>query len=326
LRPLFLTATLSLLAALTTSAIAQPAQDAGLPVVSTLSPAQGTLTPEQLQHLVAPVALYPDQVLTDILAAATYPAQVVEAQRFVADPTHAGLGGAALAEAAAGQDWDPSVKALLVFPQVLQMMDANLDWTEHLGRAFIAQQADVMSAVQQLRLSAEQSGTLASGPYASVVNEGGDIAIEPTSQQDIYLPSYQPDCVFGPNPACDGLDTELGWYGGIFLPYGYPQWGFVDWPRRAIRLDRPGHGGSDRPGTEWRHANLHVASGRSLAGDAGRFNYAPAANMPLAFARGVVRQTVPARRIQPGARVSAAPAFRQPPQSAPRAAPRLGHR
>jgi hypothetical protein len=318
LRPLLFTATFSLLAALTATAGAQPAAYAGLPAVGTPSPEAGTLSPQQLAHLVAPVALYPDQVLADILAAATYPAEVVEAQRFVADPSHAGLGFPALAEAAAGQDWDQSVKALLMFPQVLQMMDGNLDWTEHLGRAFIAQQADVMTAIQQLRLAAEQSGALASGPYATVVNEGGDIAIDPPTQQDIYLPGYQPDCVFGPNPACDGLDTVVDWAGGIVLPYGYAQWGFLDWSRRDIRLahDGYGSGGTEGLGNVWRRANLHVASVNAITGNPGQVRFAPSGNTPFPGRGGFVPHAAAAPRAMPALHFNAAPV----PRPAPRAA------
>lgn len=241
------------------------APEAALPNVVAPTPAVSTLSPQQIDRLVAPAALYPDQILTDILAASTYPAQVVEAQRFLGDPAHAGLQGAALADAAAAEDWDPSVKALLLFPQVLQMMDADLAWTDHLGRAVIAQQADVMNAVQRLREAAEQSGALASSPAASVVNEGGDILINPPSQQVVYLPSYQDSCVFGPDPACGGTYGAIYWGTGIFLPYGLQQWGALDWRRRDIRLRTEGGGA-------WRHA-------AALRMRPMQFNYAPPANM-----------------------------------------------
>jgi hypothetical protein len=305
LRPIVFAATACLLTALS-AAGAQPAQYAALPDVSTPSQAEATLTAQQLQHLVAPIALYPDQVLTDILAAATFPAQVVEARRFTVAQAHAGLKGAALAQAAAGQDWDPSVKALLMFPQLLQMMDTDLEWTEHLGRAFIAQQADVMNAVQLLRLAAEKYGKLASGPNATVVNEGGDIAIDPPAQQDFYLPAYQPDCVFGPNPACDGAETEIYWASGVLLPYGYPQWGFLDWGHREIRRANSG--------SIWRLTNLQIASGGFITRNPVRFNNVP----PAAFSP----------RIIPGSRFNAAPRFLQARHeaAATHAAPGPGHR
>jgi len=294
---------------LSIGAEAQPA----LPVVSTPSQAQGTLAPQELDKLVAPVALYPDLVLTDILAAATYPAEVVEAARFVADPAHAGMNGAALtaAAAAAGEDWDASVRALLMFPQVLQMMDSTLDWTEHLGRAFIAQQADVMQAVQRLRLAAEQAGTLASGPYESVVNEGGDISINPASEQDVYVPSYEAQCVFGPDPACDGLDNQVFWASDFLLPYGYAQWGFLDWRQRELRLGRQVYGGSSQFADVWRHASLHTAlPGGGIAGNIRQFNFAPPASAPFGRGGGV------APRFGTPARFSVAPGVRALPQRA----------
>ncbi len=265
---------------LSVSAPAPALGQAALPAVLTApGEAEATLTPQQLDRLVKPVALYPDQVLADILAAATYPAEVVEAARFVADPAHAGMDGAALTASASGEDWDASVKALLMFPPVLQMMDSDLAWTEHLGRAFIAQQADVMNAVQRLRQAAAQAGALANGPFASVVNEGGDIVIGPPSPQDFYLPSYQPDCVFGPDPACGLADAGIYWGTGFFLPYGYGQWGFVDWRRRNIRLDHPAYGDASAGlAGVWRHR----AMGRGAIGAQGVFNYAPAANVPFA--------------------------------------------
>jgi hypothetical protein len=310
-RSKFLTAAVcSALGALPAIAGAQ-AQPAALPVVSSPSQSPGTLSQQQLDQLLAPVALYPDQVLTDVLAASTYPAQVVEAERFVSDPSHAGMDGAALTDTAAGEDWDPSVKALLMFPQVLQMMDSNLDWTEHLGRAFMAQQADVMAAVQQLRLEAEQAGTLASGPYDSVVNEGGDISINPASQQDVYLPNYQAQCVFGPDPACDGLDNQVFWATDFFLPYGYAQWGYLDWPRREIRLGHDSHGGDPFPGV-WHHAGVRIASfGAGVTGNTGHFNYAPPANAPFGHGGGF------APRFSAPARFNPSSGFRASPQRAP---------
>jgi len=240
------------------AALAQVGAQALPAVVTPPGQAVAVLGGAQLEQLVGPVALYPDQVLTDILAAATTPAEVVEAARFVADPAHAEMDGAALTEAASAEDWDPSVKALLMFPQALQMMDAKLDWTEHLGRAFITQQADVMNTVQQLREAAEQAGRLTNGPYAAVVNEGGDIAIEPTSTQDFFLPIYQPDCVFGTDSACATGDDEIFWGADVVLPYGFAQWGIVDWRQRDIRLSRPAHARIERLAgnleTVWRPA------------------------------------------------------------------------
>ncbi len=196
------------------------------------------------------MALYPDPLLADILAASTYPAQVVEAARFLNDPAQAGQSVAQLTDAAGQHGWDASVVALLAYPQVLQMMDANLEWTEHLGRVFAAQQGDVFAAVQSLRQLAEQAGTLTNGPFDSVVDAGGDIQILPPTSQDVYLPSYNPACVYGPDPGCGADQEQVNWLTDDLLPYGYLQWGSVDWRRRAIHTGAWDRGDGDRV---WRH-------------------------------------------------------------------------
>jgi hypothetical protein len=263
------------------------AQHAVASSVADAQPKSGSLSLTDLEKLVAPVALYPDSVLTDILAASTYPAEVVEAQRFLADPANNGLQGAALASAVEGHDWDPSVVALIQFPPVLQMMDGQLEWTEHLGRAFMAQQADVMNAVQHLRQLAEAAGTLKNGPREDVVNDGGIIAIDPASNQGVYLPIYDPSCVYGPAPGCDAADDELGWDDGIYLPYGSMQWAALDWPGRLIRLQRGGgnyhHFANSNGGIGgiWHHSVPHVfAASHPFGGDDG-YLYAPPATQPL---------------------------------------------
>src|SRR5215472_6312262 len=118
------------------------------------------LQAEQLDQLLAPIALYPDPLLAQILMAATYPLEIVKANRWFRDPRHAALSGDELAAALESESWDPSVKALVNVPQILMMMDANLDWTEKLGDAFVGQQADVMDAIQRLRHQAAAAGTL----------------------------------------------------------------------------------------------------------------------------------------------------------------------
>jgi hypothetical protein len=275
-------------------ALAQAADNV-LPVVASPATPQHVLSAQQLDQLVAPVALYPDPVLTDILAAATYPAEIVEAQRFIADPANAGLQGTALTDAASRHDWDASVMALLMFPAVLQMMDSNLEWTEHLGRAFMAQQADVMNAVQRLRAEAQLAGTLRNGVQENVVNEGGTIQINPPSWQQVYLPSYQAECVYGPDPRCDATDEEISWAPAIFLPYGFRPWGVVDWDRREIRLDRDGaNNASFTPGYAdarfgaqttqagiWRHVEHQAQLANRIKAAAEPFNYAPPANAPM---------------------------------------------
>ena len=253
-------------AALPAIAAAQTAPPA-LPAVVT-PPAQPApaLTQAQLDQLVAPVALYPDVLLSPILAGATYPLDIVEAHRWVMQPEIAALNGDALAEAAAGQDWDSSVQALTPFPQILEMMDAHLDWTERLGEAFLAQPADVMAAVQRLRHRAQAAGNLQLSTQQSVVNEAGDIAIAPAAPQEMYLPTYDPWCAYGAWPdtpqapyyytpypgACYPGDDYVGYDAGIFLPYGYVPWGDLDWLHHHIRLHHDGFG-QLAEGEIWHH-------------------------------------------------------------------------
>ncbi len=162
-----------------------------------------TFNPEQLDALLAPIALYPDALLTQILMASTFPVEIVEASRWLEQPGNAQLQGDALTQALASQSWDPSVKSLVPFPQVLSMLNSNLGWTQQLGYAFATQQADVMGSVQRLRAQAEQAGTLASTAQQSVTSEQGAIVIQPANPQVVYVPVYNPTVVYGawPYPA-----------------------------------------------------------------------------------------------------------------------------
>ena len=172
------------------------------------SPANGseqrsTIGQEQLDSLVSPVALYPDSLLAQVLAASTYPLQIVTADRWLRQNLN--LKGKALVEAAGKQDWDPSVQALVAFPNVLQMLDQSLDWTTALGNAFLAQQSDVMSAVQRMRMKAQQSGKLESNAQQQVetasVEGQPTIIIQQTDPQVMYVPSYDPAVVYGAAPS-----------------------------------------------------------------------------------------------------------------------------
>jgi Protein of unknown function (DUF3300) len=154
----------------------------------------------QLDGLVAPIALYPDPLISQILVAATYPLEVVEAYQFT--QRNPGLNGPALTQAAAEQNWDPSVQALVVFPDVLKRLNEDVNWTTALGNAFLNQQADVMSAIQRMRQSAEQSGRLVTTPQQQVINtvEEGQPVVEivPANPEVIYVPVYDPAWVWGP--------------------------------------------------------------------------------------------------------------------------------
>jgi hypothetical protein len=204
-------------------------------------------TPAQLEQLVAPIALYPDSLIAQILAAATYPEQVVEADRWMQE--HGQLKGEERAQEVDKQAWDPSVKALTEFPSVLANMDKNLSWTSSLGDAYVNHQQDVMNAIQLMRERAQKAGNLKSTPQQEVVQQGRTIAIEPVSPEVVYVPQYDPWVVYGgpivawpgwywypglfvPGPGIAfGLGFELGSFGGF--GWGWHHWG-SDWHRHTV--------------------------------------------------------------------------------------------
>jgi len=158
------------------------------------------MPPQQLDGLVSPIALYADPLIAQVLAAATYPLEVVEATRWLQGNPN--LRGTALTDAAREQPWDPSVQALVVFPTVLQMMDKNLRWTTDLGNAFLAQEQDVMDAIQRQRQAAANSGRLVSNDQQRIETTKEDnrkvIVIEPAQPDVIYVPVYNPVTIWGP--------------------------------------------------------------------------------------------------------------------------------
>ena len=223
-----------------------PAQDAQFPQ----GPQYTQETPEQLQQLVAPIALYPDSLVSQILAASTFPEQVVEADRWLqANPD---LKGDALGQAVNQQPWDPSVKALTAFPSVLGNMDKNLSWTSSLGDAYYNQQADVMNAIQVMRQRAQEAGTLKTTSQQTVVTQDSTIVIEPAEPEVVYVPAYDPWVVYGyPLVAWPGWYPYPGiWYGGPYLwfgagfgvgwfggyGWGWHHWG-CDWHNHTVIYD-----------------------------------------------------------------------------------------
>ena len=221
------------------------------------------LSPAELDQLTAPIALYPDPLLGEILTAATYPLEIVLAARWLEEPGHAELSGDALTEALQHEDWDSSVKALVAVPEVLRMMDQQLEWTENLGNAFLAQQAGVMDSIQRLRQRAANSGALKSGAQQSVSSGDDGIVIEPASVDVIYVPCYTP-VVYGPWPwpaypafyfppvpgFCDGGP----WISfGIGFPIFGPYWGWYHWRWRGHGLYTGGPG----PERGWRFDPAH---------------------------------------------------------------------
>lgn len=228
--------------------------------------------------MLAPIALYPDPLISQILMAATYPLEVVQADRWLQNPANAALSGDQLAAALDRLPWEPSVKSLVPFPQVLRMMDDNLDWMERLGDAFLADQAAVMDSIQRLRHRAEAAGSLSSTPQAAVTTQGPAIAIEPAGPDMVYIPVYDPQLVYGvwPYPAfppfyfpgyfddviAGGFGFGFGWVGvAIVRPlWGWNHW---DWGRHRIDIDRARftslNGNRAPPTAVWEHAPLHRA-------------------------------------------------------------------
>ena len=211
-------------------------------------------TPEQLDQLVAPIALYPDSLVAQILAASTYPDQVVEADRWL--QAHPDLKGEELGTEVDKQPWDPSVKALTEFPSVLANLDKNLSWTSSLGDAYVNQSDDVMTAVQTMRKRAQDSGNLKSTPQEKVSQKDQTIVIEPVDPAVVYVPEYDPWLAYGgPIVAWPGWY----WYPGLYLTgpgfafgvgfgiglfagfgWGWGHWGW-DWHHHAILFDHHGY-------------------------------------------------------------------------------------
>jgi hypothetical protein len=172
------------------------AQSASQPAAASTPPVVAPLTSSQLDALVAPIALYPDALVAQVLAAASYADEVAFADLWLGQNQN--LQGAALTQAVDQQSWDPSVKALTQFPSVLHNMAKNLSWTSNLGQAFENQQSDVMAAVQVMRAKAQAAGTLQSSSQIKVVQQSPQtIIIEPASSNVVYVPQYNPAVVYG---------------------------------------------------------------------------------------------------------------------------------
>lgn len=208
--------------------------------------AQERYTQAELDQLLAPVALYPDALLSQVLMAATYPLEVVEAARF--SRAHPGLRGDEAVRAAQDREWDPSVKSLLAFPHLLQRMDEQLDWTKQLGDAFLAQEGEVMDTVQQLRRKAQAAGHLLADERVRVVDDGRVVVIEYANPSYVYVPYYDPWVVYGawgwsayppvvwaPWPGYVVVRPGIWWGTRIGISVGF-FFGAVDWPHRHVKV------------------------------------------------------------------------------------------
>ena len=190
---------------------------------------------EELDQMIAPIALYPDDVLTQVLIASTYPLEIVQAERWVKQ--NKGLKGDALKTAVEKQEWDASVKALASFPEVLTMLSEKLEWTQKLGDAFLAQPKDVMNTIQKLRSKADKAGNLKSSEQQVVKKEADIIIIQPANPQVVYVPAYNPTVVYG------------SWWYPAYPPY--PLYAFP--PGRALLR----FGAGVAIGAAWHGNNYH---------------------------------------------------------------------
>ncbi|TAK67929.1 MAG: DUF3300 domain-containing protein [Betaproteobacteria bacterium] len=204
---------------------------------------------QELDQMLAPIALYPDALLSQILMAATYPLEVVEAARWSRD--RPGLSGDAAVRAAETEDWDPSVKSLVAFPQVLARMDENPQWTQALGDAFLEQQSQVMDTVQALRRKAKAEGNLRSDDRVSVVESGPSLLVQPFDPRVVYVPYYDPLVVYGswwwpayppvywrPWPgyyARPGYARGFYWGPPVGISAGF-FFGIIDWRQRQVKV------------------------------------------------------------------------------------------
>src|SRR3989442_9234544 len=182
------------------------------PSISQQPPQAAQQSSEQLQQLVAPIALYPDSLIAQTLPAATYPQEVVEAEKWIEQ--HKDLSGDKLAQEVDKQAWDPSVKALTQFPAVLANMNQNLAWTSELGDAYVNQQQDLSTAVQVMRQRAQRAGNLKTTAEQTVTTQGQTIVIQPATTDVVYVPQYDPWLAYGAP-----LAAFPGWYPypGLFL-------------------------------------------------------------------------------------------------------------
>src|SRR6516225_804927 len=259
------------------------------------------LPPEQLDSLVAPIALYSDSLLAQTLAASTYPLEIIQLQQWM--EKNKNLQGQALADAVSKQPWDPSIQGLVAFPDVVTRMAENVQWTTDLGNAFLAQQSDVMDAVQRMRTKAQGTGNLKTSAQQTVETktvEGGKqvIEIQQASPDVAYVPSYDPTVVYGEAPAeypyypytYPGYvpGTALAWGAGIALgaaawgAWG-GHWGDCDWGHGDVTITNNnnfnrnynknvnrGQRGQAGQGNKWQHNPQH--RGNAPYGDRGTAN------------------------------------------------------
>src|SRR5216110_3321375 len=263
-----------------------PAQQSQVMTTTTNEPPPvEKIPPEQLDSLVAPIALYPDPLLAQTLASSTYPLEIIQLQQWM--DQNKNLKDKALASAVQKQNWDPSVQAMAGYPEVVQRMAGNVQWTDDLGNAFLAQQSDVMDAVQRMRAKAQGTGNLKTGAQQVVqtqtVPSGKQvIEIQQASPEVVYVPSYDPTVVYGAAPPAYPYypytypgyvpGTALAWGAGIALgaaawgAWG-GNWGNCDWGHGDVNINnnnnfnknvnRNVNRGQAGQGNKWQHNSQH---------------------------------------------------------------------
>jgi hypothetical protein len=286
----------------------QQAQQA--PATTTATP-----TPDELYQLVAPIALFPDNLVAQVLAGSTYPDQITAANTWLQQ--NSSLKGDPLMQAVDQQSWDVSVKGLTQFPDVLNQMASNLSWTSALGDAYYNIPQDVMNAVQVMRQRAQQAGNLKSTPQQAVTDQDSTISIDPTNADTVYVPEYDPWLVYGDAiPAWPGWYPYPGiWFGGPYLSFGlgfgvgflggfgwgWHHWGF-DWHNHAVLYNRSPY--FSRSTTFYNRGNFYRGAGgaRTEPGPArgGVFNGGERAR-PFGDDHAAARGFSPSRGPSPGA-------------------------
>ncbi len=272
---------------------APPAAPQATPAPPATVPPRSQQTPEQLQQLVAPIALYPDSLVAQVLAASTFPEQVVEADRWV--QAHPNLKSDALGHAVDQEPWDPSVKALTAFPSVLGNMDKNLAWASSLGDAYYNQQQEVMDAIQVMRRRAQQASNLKTTSQQIVETQGSTIVIQPAAPEVVYVPAYDPWVVYGdpvvvwpgwyayPGIWWDGpgiwwgIGFDIGW--GWGWGWGWGHWG-CDWHHGWGTYDHGRYYSNSR--TFYNRGNYYRGGGERGGGERGEgFNRSGEAARPF---------------------------------------------
>jgi hypothetical protein len=227
---------------------------------------------EELTQMLAPIALYPDALLSQVLMASTYPIEVIEADRWVRK--NPDLNGDSLDDALLEQDWDPSVKAMCHFPSILALMSERIAETTKIGNAFLAQKDEVMSMVQELRAKAYAQGNLATTSEQKVIVEKETIIIEPADPSIIYVPYYDPFYIYGPwwypayppyywGPSRVGIGIGISYWPSFYFGSAFGFWSYFDWHQHYVYIDvhrRPKYVRHDRwvtkPG-RWNHSPGH---------------------------------------------------------------------